>query len=207
MPGAQGAGGDGKREIDPEQIADELRKAIDEKHGDVLKKADARSRRRRSPAAQRRDQEVVDEALTGINVLREQLKEIEQKMARKPGADGDQVKSYGKQVVESERFKSFMEKARKGKVRIELKAVTAANAGAVSDRDLDVPCRCAQRTLTIRDLLTVVPTNSGSVDYAKQTTRTNNAAVRLPKARPSRRRLTCGRSSTRRCASSRTSPS
>jgi HK97 family phage major capsid protein len=35
----------------------------------------------------------------------------------------------------------------------------------------------AQRTLTIRDLLTVVPTNSGSVDYAKQTTRTNNAAV------------------------------
>jgi HK97 family phage major capsid protein len=35
----------------------------------------------------------------------------------------------------------------------------------------------AQRTLTIRDLLTVVPTDSGSVDYAKQTTRTNNAAV------------------------------
>jgi HK97 family phage major capsid protein len=173
-----GAGGDGKREIDPEQIATELRKAIDEKHGDVLKKADAAlEEAKKAGGLSAETKKSVDEALTGIGVLREQLKEIEQKMARKPGADGDQVKSYGHQVIESDRFKAFAEKGAQGNVRIELKSVTAANAGAVSDRQLDNPIAMAQRTMTIRDLLTVVPTNSGSVDYAKQTTRTNNAAA------------------------------
>lgn len=169
--------GDGSRGLDPEQIAEELRKAIDEKHGDVLKKADAAlEEAKKAGGLSAETKKSVDEALTGIGLLREQLKEIEQKMARKPGADGEQVKSFGAQVVESERFKAFVEKGAQGNVRIQLKAVTAANAAAVSDRDLDVSVALPQRALTIRDLLTVVPTDSGSVDYAKQTTRTNNAA-------------------------------
>jgi HK97 family phage major capsid protein len=175
--GGHGAGGDGRREIDPDQIAAELRKAIDEKHDDVLKKADAAlDEAKKAGGLSAETKKSVDEALTGIGVLREQLKDIEQKMARKPGADADQVKSYGDQVVGSERFKSYIEKGAQGSVRLELKTVTAANAGAVSDRQLDDPVALARRTLTIRDLLTVIPTDAGSVDYAKQTTRTNNAA-------------------------------
>jgi HK97 family phage major capsid protein len=173
------AGADGKREIDPEQIATELRKAIDEKHGDVLKKADAAlEEAKKAGSLSVETKATVDEALTGINILREQLKEIEQKMARKPGADGDQVKSYGAQLVESEAFKAFQAAgAPRSGVKLALKAITAANAAAVSDRQLDNPDPLPRRTMTIRDLLTVVPTDSGSVDYAKQTTRTNNAAV------------------------------
>jgi HK97 family phage major capsid protein len=175
--GGHGAGGDGRREIDPDQIAAELRKAIDEKHDDVLKKADAAlDEAKKAGGLSAETKKSVDEALTGIGVLREQLKDIEQKMARKPGADADQVKSYGDQVVGSERFKSYIEKGAQGSVRLELKTVTAANAGAVSDRQLDDPVALARRTLTVRDLLTVIPTDAGSVDYAKQTTRTNNAA-------------------------------
>jgi HK97 family phage major capsid protein len=176
--GGHAPGGDGKRQIDPEQIATELRKAIDEKHGDVLKKADAAlEEAKKAGGLSAETKKSVDEALTGIGLLREQLKDIEQKMARKPGADGGQVKSFGAQLIESERFKSFMNEGAQGKVRIELKAITAANAATVSDRDLDVAVPMAQRTMTIRDLLTVTPTSGGSVDYAKQTTRTNNAAV------------------------------
>jgi HK97 family phage major capsid protein len=175
--GGHGGSGDGKREIDPEQIADELRKAIDEKHGAVLKKADdALEEAKKSGKLSEETKKSVDEALTGINVLREQLKEIEQKMARKPGSDPDEVKSYGHQVANSERFKSYMADGGQGAVRISLKAITAANAAAVSDRDLEPALGLPKRTLTIRDLLTVVPTSSGSVDYAQQTTRTNNAA-------------------------------
>jgi HK97 family phage major capsid protein len=173
-----GAGGDGRREIDPEHLANELRKSIDAKHDDVLKKADAAlEEAKKAGKLSDETKAAVDEGLTGINVLREQLKDIEQKMARKPGGDNDQVKSYGAQVVESDRFKSFVDNGGRGSVRLELKTVTAANAGAVSDRQLDDPVALAQRRMTIRDLLTVVPTNAGSVDYAKQTTRTNNAAV------------------------------
>ena len=56
------------------------------------------------------------------------------------------------------------------------KAITAAQAGtAWSERDPDT-AGMAKRILRIRDLLTVIPTTQGSVDYAKQTTRTNSAA-------------------------------
>jgi HK97 family phage major capsid protein len=175
--GGHGGAGDGKREISPEQIAEELRKSIDAKHDDVMKKADeALTEAQKSGKLSEETKSSVDQALTGINTLREQLSQIEQKMARKPGADGDQVKSYGAQVTESDRFKAFVADGAHGKVRIELKAITAANAGAVSDRQIDNPDPMPRRTMTIRDLLTVVPTDSGSVDYAKQTTRTNNAA-------------------------------
>ena len=97
-------------------------------------------------------------------------------MARKPGADGDEVKSYGAQIVDSEKFAQFKSNGFQGSARFEMKAITAVQANAVSDRDLDTPVGLPKRGLTIRDLLTVVPTDSGSIDYAKQTTRTNNAA-------------------------------
>lgn len=173
-----GGGGDGKRELSPEQVAAELRKAIDEKHGDVLKKADeALEEAKKAGGLSAETKKSVDEALTGINVLREQLKVIEQKMARRPGSDGEQVKSYGAQVLESDGMKAFREAGFQGNARFQLKAVTAADSGtAWSERDPTVT-GLPMRQITIRDLLNVVPTSAGSIDYAKQTTRTNNAGV------------------------------
>jgi HK97 family phage major capsid protein len=111
-------------------------------------------------------------------VLREKLTMIEQKMARKGGDQATEVKSYGAQVAGSESFKAYMsEGGARGTVRFALKAITAAQAGAAwSQRDPEI-VGMPKRDLTVRDLLTVVPTTSASIDYAYQTTRTNNAAV------------------------------
>lgn len=161
----------------PEQIAEDLNKAIDAKHDDVMKTADAAlTEAKKSGVLSAETKASADAALTGINTLREQLADIEQKMARKPTGE-DQVKSYGEQLVESDRFKAWTADGKSGSLRMRFKAITAAQAGAVSGRDLAQPVAMPQRELTIRDLLTVVPTDSGSVDYARQTTRTNAAAA------------------------------
>lgn len=166
-----------------EQMAEELKKSIDEKHEAFKKTADeALEEAKKAGGLSAETKKSVDEALTGINTLREQLNQIEQKMARKGGDGEDEVKSYGGQVVDSDKLKAYREKGLDGTIRIELKdsdrvkAITAAQAAAWSMRDPTV-VSLPRRELTIRDLLTVVPTSSGSVDYARQTTRTNNAAV------------------------------
>lgn len=103
------------------------------------------------------------------------LFELEQKSARRPGG-GDNQQSFGDQLAHSDRFKSFQASGYQGSARIQMKAITAAQAGtAWSDRDREV-AGFAKQDLRIRDLLTVVPTSSSSVDYARQTARTNNAA-------------------------------
>jgi HK97 family phage major capsid protein len=166
-----------------EEMADIIRKSIDEKHEDVLKKADAAlEEAKKAGGLSAETKKSVDEALTGINVLREQLAQVEQKMARKPGEDDGDSKSYGAQVGESDKMKAYRDNGAQGVIRIELKddtrikAITAANAAAWSMRDPSITS-LPQRELTIRDLLNVVPTSSGSVDYARQLARTNNAAV------------------------------
>lgn len=170
----------------PEQIADDLRKSIDGKHDEIMKKADAAlAEAQKSGTLSAETKASVDELLTGVNVLREQLAQVEQKMARRPGEDEDQVKTYGAQIVGSDEYKSWKEGGFTGATRfslkgvpwMQLKAITAAQAGtAWSGRDNEVT-GLPKRELVIRDLLNVVPTTSGSVDYARQTTRTNNAAV------------------------------
>ncbi|WP_257554135.1 phage major capsid protein [Sphingobium sp. CFD-2] len=168
-----------------EQLADDLRKSIDEKQEGIKKVADdALTEAKRTGKLAEETKATADKSLLELNTLKEQLSQIEQKMARRPGADGEQVKSYGEQVVESDRYKSYVGSGAHGNLRIELKAtemdvkaITAAQAGtAWSGRDNDV-VSLPQRRLTVRNLLNVVRTSSGSVDYARQTTRTNNAAV------------------------------
>lgn len=160
-----------------EQLADEIRKDFGEKQTavkEVAEKALAEAEKTGRLTAETK--ESADKALLEVNTVKEQLNQIEQKMARKPGADGGEVKSFGAQVVESDKYKSYIDNGANGSFRIELKTVTAANAGTVwSDRDTTVT-GLPQRRMTVRDLLNVVPTSSGSIDYAKQTSRTNNAA-------------------------------
>jgi HK97 family phage major capsid protein len=162
----------------PDEAADLLVKAIDKKHTEVIKIADealVEAKKGGELAVETKGK--VDEALTGINVLREQLAGIEQKMARKPGTDKDEVKSYGAQIADTDQFKSYMSDGAQGASRFKLKAITAAQSGTNwSQRETEVS-GMPKRELVVRNLLNVIPTTSGSIDYAYQSVRTNNAAV------------------------------
>lgn len=103
--------------------------------------------------------------------------QIEQKVATGRGGGESRPATYGEQIVGSERFLQFKANGYQGQSRFELKAITSATSGtAWSGRDNEI-VSLARRRLRVRDLLTVVPTSNGSIDYARQTTRTNNAAV------------------------------
>jgi len=112
--------------------------------------------------------------------LKYRLEEVEQKNARPRG--GVKIEqSWGAQVAESEDVKHLRDqKYRPGSAaRVELKAITTASGsagGLITNGTDNEIASLARRPILVRDLLTVVPTESGSVDYAKQTVRTNNAA-------------------------------
>lgn len=162
----------------PEQLAEQLTASIEAKTAPLHQLADqALAEAKTATGLSVETKAKVDEALTGINVLREQLTQVEAKMATKPGADGKGL-SFGEQFATSDKFAQFKAAGYQGSVRVpfEVKATTAAQAGtAWSDRDTTVTS-LQRREMTIRDLLTVVPTTSGSIDYARQLLRTNNAA-------------------------------
>lgn len=162
----------------PAEYAAELKAAIAKQTEEVGNRADAaleEAKKAGSISAETRDK--TGEALTAINALREQLAQVEQKMARRPGQDESEIKSYGAQFAESDKFQAFKTKGYDGSVRFAFKAITAAQTGtAWAGRDNEM-ISLPRRRLTIRDLLDVVPTTSGSIDYARQTTRTNAAAV------------------------------
>jgi HK97 family phage major capsid protein len=125
-----------------------------------------------------------DEALTKFNVLDEiknRLEDVEQKMTRPGGAGlGSETKSFGQQLAESDEFKHFVERGKQGSMKIELKAITSADNSAggfiVSQRETDPVAIPKRPDLIMRDLLTVMPIGTSSVDYPKQTVRTNAAA-------------------------------
>jgi HK97 family phage major capsid protein len=108
--------------------------------------------------------------------------EIEQTLAaRKVGGGGDyRIETAGASVIGHEQFKSFGGSRRRGKFSVEVKTITtgSTSAGALitPDRRPEIVMLPQQR-LTVRDLLTVAQTTSSSVEYPRQTVRTNNAAV------------------------------
>lgn len=105
--------------------------------------------------------------------LREHISQLE---TRGAGAMPAKPQTLGQQFVKSERFAQFKAAGYQGKARVEMKAITSAQAGTTwSSRDPEVQA-LERRNFRVRDLLTVLPTAAGSVDYARQTTRTNNAA-------------------------------
>jgi HK97 family phage major capsid protein len=123
-----------------------------------------------------------DEALTKFNVLDElkvRMDAVEQKNDR-PGGPGHAEPSYGKQVAESTEFKAYMDRGAQGSVRLGLKAITSAAGQAggliVSQRETEVVGLPQRPDIVMRDLLTVMPINTSSVDYPKQTVRNNAAA-------------------------------
>ena len=124
-----------------------------------------------------------DKALLRLNMvdeLKSRLDDVEQKMTRPGGAGlGEETKSFGQQVSEDLGIKALANKERPS-VRIELKAITTANNSGggfiVSQRENDTVQMPRRPDVIMRDLLTVMPIDTGSVDYPKQSVRENNAA-------------------------------
>ncbi|MGN6209542.1 hypothetical protein [Asticcacaulis sp.] len=91
-----------------EKLAEDIKKDFNQKQEQVQEIAQkALSEAEKNGTLTTETKAVADKALLDINTIKEQLAEIEQKMARKPGADGEEVRSYGAQLVESDRFKSY----------------------------------------------------------------------------------------------------
>lgn len=105
------------------------------------------------------------------------LDEIEQKSARR-GSDDPGPKTLGQQVVDSDAFKSFAT-AGAGKVRVKATFTTGSVSGGFfgPSHRVMAPDMLQRRTLRVRDLLSQGQTTSGTIEYPRQTTRTNAAAI------------------------------
>ena len=122
----------------------------------------------------------VKAALTKAGTVEGIMQEFEQKMAR-PAGGFSAPESWGKQVADSDQVAALagIATSQPGRVKIELKEITSL---AASGGGLDNPMRdpsvnaLAGRQPRIRDLLNVLNTTSGNVEYVDQTTRDNQAA-------------------------------
>lgn len=132
--------------------------------------------------------EKADEALLGMNGLKAQLTEIEQKLARNGGGEGaDEAKSAGDVFVASDEFKQFAASGfgRNGSARIETKASltnsTAAAAGSVgaalqSTRVAGV-VELPRRPMTIRALLASGTMDGQAIEFIREHSQTDGAAM------------------------------
>ena len=170
----------GGTQMTPEQLGKYVKDALDE----VKKVADgAETEVKRLGELSSETKANADKALLKFNVLDEikaRLDDVEQRMTRPGGAGlGDETKSFGMQVAESDGIKALASKERPS-ARIELKAISTADNSAggfiVSRRENEAVAMPRRPDLIMRDLLTVMPIDTGSVDYPKQSVRSNAAA-------------------------------
>ena len=102
-------------------------------------------------------------------------RDLQQKLAQRRGGGAEPQLSIGQQIVNSKDVKAFLEGGARGTVK---HAITSGSgsAGALirPDRETEI-VGIPRRQMTIRQLLAVGQTESNAIEYARQTTRTNNA--------------------------------
>ncbi len=127
-----------------------------------------------------------DKALAVQGDIVTRLADIERKLSRR-GEPGDvtEAKSMGYSVIESDSYKSFAGNgiAAGRRMSVEVKAITSATTSGTSGSTALVPAMrvpgvitLPQRPLVVRDLLMPGRTDSGSIDFVRETLFTNNAA-------------------------------
>lgn len=116
--------------------------------------------------------------------LQDRLNDVEQKLARRAGADEESVKSVGEQFTDGDDFKGLAEKGR-GIARMRLKAVTSITSGTTGTGGVGVaiqPTRVPgiitgpERPFTIRDLIMPGRTSSNAIEYVRESGYQNMAA-------------------------------
>ncbi len=128
----------------------------------------------------------VKDALEQSGTAKAIMQDFEQKMAARAfyGGGGSAPATWGSQVVASDQVKSLasVTGSQPGRCKIEIKDITsAANSGGALDNTMRDPMVNGKprRALTIRDLMTVLNTTSGNVEYVEQTLRDNQAAPQV----------------------------
>lgn len=171
-----------------EQMATEVKAAFEKSFNDVKAIADeALGKAKSGETLTTSLKEKADEALTKMNGLKEQVDQLEQKLARGGGGKDDEQKSIGEQFVESEGFKSFQDagfsksaKAGSMQVKATLTSATTDAAGsvgaAIQVTRLPGILALPQRRLTVRDLISPGRMDGASLEYVRETGFTSNAA-------------------------------
>ncbi len=126
----------------------------------------------------------VQKALEETGFLKAVTQDIGQKLARADSAarsfSSSSGESWGAQFIEADGLKAFAENSsHPGRFRVEVKTITSAPAsgGALGGQAYrDDVAAIPQRKLHVRSLLPTIEISTGSVEYPKQTTRTNAAA-------------------------------
>jgi len=128
--------------------------------------------------------EKADKAMVELEGIRGEVTELSQKLAQVKrgggGEDAPALKSLGHEIANHEDVKAYVEGGCKGTVGFSVKAITSATTSAGDlirpDRQSDI-VGLPRQTPRVRDLLTPGRTEGNAIEYAYQTTRTNNAAV------------------------------
>lgn len=132
-----------------------------------------------------------DKALAEMNTIAGRLTDVEQKIARRTGANVEEAKTLGSLFIEDEKIKAFLTGPKRGNTSMMVEGKTVINltsgtatVGATTsvgtslvapDRQGLVPL--PMRKLAVRDLLTPGETNSSNIEYARQVTFQNLAAT------------------------------
>jgi len=170
------------------ELAVEVKAALDKSVDAVRAIAeDALGKAEKGEALSTETKGKADEALTGMNALKAQYAELEQKLARTGAADKEQAETAGGSFVDSDEFKNFAKGgfARNDRARIETKATltnsVAAAAGSLGDGlqvtrvpgILEVPLR----PMTIRQLLAQGNMDGQSLEFVRENSWTNGAGM------------------------------
>ena len=164
----------------------ELRQQLDRITGEVKQTAEtALKEAKDSGAVSAEVKATADKLLVEQQGLKGALEKIEERqLAIEQNGAGrreraEPPKSLGQAIAESEGLKAFIAQGAKGTARIEVNnVITSASAGGLitPTRDGEI-VSLRRRAPRIRSLLNQGRTNSSSVEYARQTVRTNNAGV------------------------------
>ncbi|MEQ1403844.1 phage major capsid protein [Neorhizobium sp. Rsf11] len=118
-----------------------------------------------------------------LEALETRNHDLEQQVASRRGNGQEERKSFGQMVAEHDEVKAFAARGCKGTMRIAvdvkqaITSVTPGGGGIIwSDRETEI-VGMPRRTMTIRNLLSQGRTGSNAIEYARQSVRTNNAAV------------------------------
>lgn len=181
-------GGDGKETKTVSQLATELKAAFEQKHDKVKEIAEeALALAKKHGTLTEGQTAKADEALIGMNEIKGQLTALEQKLARGGDGEGEKRKTAGQDFTSSDEFKQFQAGgfSRNDKARIETKATlttsTAAAAGslgsAIQATRLPGVLEIPQRRLTIRQLLAQGNMDGNTIEWIREHSRTNSAAM------------------------------
>ena len=176
-------GGNGSAENELKALVVEFKEATDKVKGYAEK---ANTEIKNLGDVTRETKASADKALADMGELTNRLTQVEQRVVRRGGDDTAGHKSVGQIFVDSEDYKAAAAVGDKwrGRVNIEVKNITSASVSGTSattalvtaDRQpglISIP----NRNLVVRDLIMPGRTNSGVIEYVKETLFTNNAAT------------------------------